>query len=75
VSPAEVQRSADVVIAVVGLVFSGIRAARTILDWWCSRRAKGATVRILFSDGTQLDLSNVGQGELEVTFQQVGSQR
>jgi hypothetical protein len=75
VSPVEVQRSADVVIAVIGLVFSGVGTAKTIWDWWHARRAKGATVRILFSDGTQLDLSNVDQGELEITFQQAGSQR
>jgi hypothetical protein len=75
VSPVEVQRSAELVIAVVGLVFAGIGTAKTIWDWWCSRRPHGAAVTILFSDGTRLDLSTVDQAELEVTFQQAGPQR
>jgi hypothetical protein len=75
VSPVEIQRSAEMVIAVVGLVFAGVDTAKTIWDWWHSRRTEGATVRILFSDGTQLDLSNVSQGQLEITFQRTATQR
>lgn len=75
VSPVEVERSAEMVIAIVGLVFAGVDTAKTIWDWWHSRRPDGVTVRILLSDGTQLDLSTVEQGQLEITFQQAGPQR
>lgn len=75
VSPVEVQRSPEIVIAVIGLMFAGVDTARTIWDWWHSRRPEGATVKILLSDGTQLDLSNVGQGQLEIVFRQVESQQ
>jgi hypothetical protein len=33
VSPMEVEWPADLVIAVIGLVFSGVGTARTIWDW------------------------------------------
>ena len=76
VSPVEVQRSAELVIAIIGLVFAGVGTAKTIWDWWLSRRRpEGVTIRILLADGTQLDLSNVSQGELEISFQQAASQR
>ncbi|MEU3454931.1 hypothetical protein ABZ671_15225 [Micromonospora sp. NPDC006766] len=75
VSPVEVQRSAEVVIAVIGLVFAGVGAAKTIWDWWHSRRTEGVTVTILLSDGTRLDVSNVSTGELEIAFQQVESRQ
>jgi len=73
VSPVEVQRSAEMVIAVIGLVFAGVDSAKTIWDWWHSRRPDGATVKILLSDGTQLEVSNVSRGQLEIAFQQVES--
>ena len=41
VSPVEVQRSAEMVIAVIGLVFAGVGTAKTIWDWWQSRRPEG----------------------------------
>ena len=75
VSPVEVQRSAEMVIAVIGLVFAGVDMAKTIWDWWHSRRPEGVTVKILLSDGTRLELSNVSQGQLEITFQQTASRR
>lgn len=75
VSPVEVQRSAEMAIAVIGLVFAGVDAAKTIWDWWQSRRPGGATVKILLSDGTQIDLSNVSQGQLEIVFRQAESQQ
>ena len=33
VLPAELGRSADLVVAVIGLVFSGVGAAKTIWEW------------------------------------------
>lgn len=70
VSPVEVQRSADVVVAVIGLVFAGVGTAKTIWDWWHSRRREGVAVTVLLSDGTRLDVSRVSRGELEIVFQQ-----
>lgn len=75
VSPIEVQRSAEIVTAVIGLVFAGVGAAKTIWDWWHSRRPEGATIRIFLGDGTQLDVSNVSQSQLEIIFRQVESQQ
>src|SRR5262245_22966760 len=69
VSPLELQRSAELVIAVIGLVFAGVGTAKTIWDWWHSRRPQGAAVTILFSDGTQIIMSDVDHTELEVVFQ------
>jgi pantothenate kinase len=74
VSPVEVQRSAEIVIAIIGLVFTGIDTAKTIWDWWHSRHPEGTTVKILLSDGTQLDLSNISRDQLEISFQQATSQ-
>ena len=68
VSPVEVERSADLVIAIIGLVFSGVGTARTIWDWWHDRRPGGVKVRILLDDGTQVDLSDVDQQRLEIAF-------
>lgn len=68
VSPVEVERSADLVVAVIGLVFSGVGAARTIWDWWHGRRAEGVKVKIVLDDGVQVDLSGVDQGQLEIVF-------
>jgi len=68
VSPVEVERSADLVIAIIGLVFSGVGTARTIWDWWHVRRSKGVKVKILLDDGTQVDLSGVDQEQLEVAL-------
>ena len=42
VSPVQVQRSAEMVIAVIGLVFSGVEVAKTITEWWSARRRDGA---------------------------------
>ena len=47
VSAVEVDRSPELVIAVIGLVFNGVSTARTLWDWWQARRPKGVTVRIL----------------------------
>ena len=68
VSQVEVERSADLVIAIIGLVFSGVGTARTIWDWWHDRRPEGVKVRILLDDGTQVDLSDVDQQQLEIVF-------
>ena len=68
VSPVEVERSADLVIAIIGLVFSGAGTARTIWDWWHDRRPEGVKVKILLDDGTQVDLSGVDQKQLEIVL-------
>jgi hypothetical protein len=75
VSPVEVQRSAEMVIAVIGLVFAGVDTAKTIWDWWHSRRPEGVTVKILLSDGTRLNVSQVSHDQLEIVFQQDASQQ
>ena len=68
VSPVEVERSAELVIAIIGLVFSGVETARTIWDWWHARRSEGVKVKILLDDGTQVDLSGVDQEQLQITL-------
>ena len=68
VSPVEVERSADLVIAIIGLVFSGVGTARTIWDWWHDRWSEGVKVKILLDDGTQVDLSGVDQQQLEIVL-------
>jgi NADH dehydrogenase FAD-containing subunit len=68
VSPVEVERSAELVIAIIGLVFSGVETARTIWDWWHDRRSEGVKVKILLDDGTQVDLSGVDQKQLEIVL-------
>ncbi|RUL90152.1 hypothetical protein [Verrucosispora sp. FIM060022] len=70
VGPVEVQRSAEMAIAVIGLVFAGVGTAKTIWDWWNSRRAQGVTVTVLLGDGTRVEVSNLNDGQLEITFQQ-----
>ncbi|MFD1081806.1 hypothetical protein [Micromonospora andamanensis] len=74
-SPVEVRRSAELVIAFIGLVFGGVGAAKTIWDWWHSRRPEGVSVTILLSDGTRVKLSDVSSGELEIAFQQAESRQ
>jgi hypothetical protein len=68
VSPVEVERSADLVIAIIGLVFSGAGTAKTIWDWWHARRPEGVKVKILLDDGTQVDLSGVDLKQLEIAL-------
>jgi hypothetical protein len=75
VSPVEVQRSAEMVIAVIGLVFAALATAKTIGDWWHSRRREGVAVTILLSDGTRVNLSDVSQDQLEIVFRQDESRR
>ncbi|HET9653927.1 MAG TPA: hypothetical protein VFP72_01120 [Kineosporiaceae bacterium] len=74
VSAVEVRRSAEMVVAVIGLVFAGIDTAKTIWDWWHSRRGEGTTVTVLLADGTRLDLADIDQDRLEIAFQQATSQ-
>jgi hypothetical protein len=68
VSAVEVHRSAALVIAAIGLVFSGVGTAKTIWDWWRPRRSTGVTVKILLDDGSQIDLSTVDQQKLEIVL-------
>ena len=70
VSPVEVQKSAEMVVAEIGLVISGIDTAKTIWDWWDSRRRDEVQVTIVLSDGTRVNLSGVSQGQLEIVFRQ-----
>src|SRR4051794_34574044 len=68
VDPVEMQRDV-VVIAVIGLVFSGVSTAKTLWDWWQSRRSSGTggtTVKILLADGTEIDLSGIDREQLEI---------
>jgi hypothetical protein len=69
VSPVEVARSAELVIALVGLVFSGVGAAKTIWDRRQERRSEDVRVRIFLDDGTSLELSGVDERQLHVEFQ------
>jgi hypothetical protein len=68
VSPVEVERSAELVIAIIGLVFSGVETARTIWGWWHDRRSEGVKVKILLDDGTQVNLSGVDRKQLEIAL-------
>jgi hypothetical protein len=68
VSPVEVARSAELVVAVIGLVFSGVGTAKTLWDWWHPQRAAGVRVRVVLEDGTRLDLSEMDQKQLEIEF-------
>ena len=68
VSPVEVQRSADLVVAVIGLAFSGVGTAKTIWDWWQPHRSTGVKIKILLEDGAKVDLSEVDQQQLEIEF-------
>lgn len=63
---AEVERSAELVVAVIGLVFSAVSTAKTVWDWWRDRRSAGVTVRILLADGTVRDLSDVDRERPEI---------
>jgi pantothenate kinase len=69
VAPVEVERSAELVVAIIGLVFTGISTAKTIWDWWAARRAAGVTIKVLLADGTRLELSGLDQHALEVELQ------
>jgi hypothetical protein len=68
VSRVEVERSAELVVAIIGLVFSGVGTASTISGWWHDHRSEGVKVNILLDDGTQVDLSGVDQKQLEIAF-------
>jgi hypothetical protein len=69
VSPVEVERSVELAVAVIGLVFSGISTAKTIWDWWNARRSEGVSVTILLADGSQIDLSRVDQNQLQIELE------
>ena len=68
VSQVEVERSADLVIAVIGLAFSGVGTVKTIWDWWHDRRSEGVRVKILLDDGSRVDLSDLDREEPEIDF-------
>jgi hypothetical protein len=69
VASVEVDRSAELVIAIIGLAFSGVSTAKTIWDWWHERRSEGVRVRILLDDGSQVELSGVEADELQVAIE------
>jgi hypothetical protein len=68
VSPVEVERSAELLTAIIGLAFSGVGTAKTIWSWWHDRRSEGVKVKILLDDGAQVDLSGVDQKRLEIVL-------
>ncbi|WP_431973841.1 effector-associated constant component EACC1 [Micromonospora haikouensis] len=70
VSPVQVQRSAEMVIAVIGLMFSGVEVAKTITEWWSARRREGAAVTVLLPDGTRIELTEGSQARLEIAMRQ-----
>lgn len=69
VTAVEVERSVELVVAVIGLVFSGVGTAKTIWDWWRGRRSEGVSVKILLADGGVVDLSGVNQEQLEIELE------
>ncbi|MEU8083257.1 hypothetical protein AB0B57_06515 [Micromonospora sp. NPDC049101] len=73
VSPVQVQRSAEMVIAVIGLVFSGVEVAKTITEWWSARRRDGAGVTVLLPDGTRIELAEGSQARLEIAMRPDGT--
>ncbi|WP_431935728.1 hypothetical protein [Micromonospora sp. RP3T] len=77
VSRVEVEKSATVVVAVIGLVFSGVGTAKTLWDWWQGRRKDegGVTVTVQFGDGTSIALANTNLEQLQIVFQQADSQQ
>ncbi|MEU7970472.1 hypothetical protein AB0B48_00325 [Micromonospora sp. NPDC049089] len=74
VSPVQVQRSAEMVIAVIGLVFSGVEVAKTIAEWWSARRREGVAVTVLLPDGTRIELAEGSQARLEIAMRQEGTE-
>lgn len=70
VAPVEVRRSAELVVAVIGLVLSGVSTAKTIWDWWQTRKPAGARVTILLDDGGAVVLSEVDRQGLEIALRQ-----
>jgi len=72
VDAVEVQRSPELVIAVIGVVFSGVSTAKTIWEWWRARQAHGVTVKILLADGTGMDLAGIDRERLEIELERRG---
>jgi hypothetical protein len=68
-TPVEMERSTELLIAVIGLVFSGVGTAKTIWDWWRARRSQGVKLKVLLDDGAEVDLSDVDQQQLELEFE------
>lgn len=70
VSPVEVQRSAELAIATIALVFNGVGTAKILWDWWQERRSTGVEVRVLLQDGTTIDLSTTDGQQLHIALEQ-----
>ncbi|MEU8231055.1 hypothetical protein AB0C12_15785 [Actinoplanes sp. NPDC048967] len=68
VGAVEVERSAEVIVAVIGLVFSGVSTAKVIWDWWRASKTTDAKVTIHLDDGTRIELSGVDQKTLETAL-------
>lgn len=75
VLPVEVDRSAELVVAVIGLVFAGVGTAKTLWDWWQAGRRENGAVKVQFSDGTTVELSGANLEQLEIVFQQADTQQ
>jgi hypothetical protein len=74
VSPVEVDRSTELVIAAISLALNGVGTAKTLWDWWSARRSKDVTVRILLATGAEVDLSGVDRNQLEVVFEKASKE-
>ena len=65
VGPVDVERSPELVIAAIGLAFSGVGTAKTIWDWWKGHKDdtdtddEGISVRVVFADGDAVELSGL----------------
>jgi hypothetical protein len=68
VSAVEVHRSAEVVVAVISLAFSGVTTAKTLWDWAHPKAQAGVRVRVVWGDGTQTAVADVDQQQLEIEF-------
>jgi hypothetical protein len=68
VGAVEVERSAEVIVAIIGLIFSGVGTAKVIWDWWRASKTTDAKVTIHLDDGTRIELSGVDQKTLEAAL-------
>lgn len=71
VSGVELDRSADLVVALIAITFEGVGAAKALWDWWQTRRAKGVTVRLILEDGRTLNLATVDQEQLVIELERL----
>src|ERR1044071_2372645 len=68
VGAVEVERSTEVIVAIIGLAFSGVGTAKVIWDWWRASKTTDAKIIIHLDDGTRIELSGVDQRTLEAAL-------